>query len=64
MFWLFHLARRDLNVILNRMKQAKTPSSFQIIIVSLRSSFSDEETSVRVHGKPWEQLIDVHENSG
>ena len=64
MFWLFHLARRDLNVTLNRMKQAKTPSSFQIIIVSLRSSFSDEETSVRAHGKPWEQLIDVHENSG
>ena len=61
MFWLFHSARRDRNVILNRMKLSKTLSSIQIILVSPRSSFSDEETFVRAHGKPWEQLIDVHE---
>ena len=57
MFWLFHLARRDLNVILNRMKQAKTPSSFQIIIVSLRSSFSDEGIfSIGAREKPMETV--------
>ena len=39
----------------------KKPSSFEII----RPSFSDEGTfSVRARGKPWKQLIDVHENSG
>ena len=36
-------------------------SSFEITCLS----FSDEGTfSVRVCGKPWKQLIDVHENSG
>ena len=43
----------------------KTPSSFEIILVSLRPLFSDEETfSVRAREKPWKQLIDVHENLG
>ena len=36
-------------------------SSFEITCLS----FSDEGTfSVRACGKPWKQLIDVHENSG
>ena len=36
-------------------------SSFEITCLS----FSDEGTfSVRECGKPWKQLIDVHENSG
>ena len=47
------------------MKQPKTASLFQIILVSLCFSFCHEETfSVRARGKPWKQLIDVHENSG
>ena len=42
----------------------KTLTSFEIILLSLRPSFSDEGTplSERVR-KPWEQLIDVHGNS-
>ena len=65
MFWLFHLACRDLNVIPHLMKQSKMLLSFQPILVSLRSSFSDEKTfSFREHEKPWKQLIDIHVNSG
>ena len=55
MFWIFHLACRDLNVIPHLMKQSKMLPSFQPILVSLRSSFSDEKSSVREHEKPWEQ---------
>ena len=57
------------NVILHLNKNNFIkPPSFEIILESLRPSFSDEGTfsvfSVRVRGKPWKQLIDVHENSG
>ena len=43
----------------------KTLTSFEIFLLSLLPSFSDEGTALseRVR-KPWEQLIDVHENSG
>ena len=46
MFWIFHLACRDLNVIPHLMKQSKMPPSFQPILVSLCSSFSDEKSSL------------------
>ena len=43
----------------------KKLTSFEIFLLSLLPSFSDEGTALseRVR-KPWEQLIDVHENSG
>ena len=50
---------------INCHQMIKTLSSFEIILWSLRPSFSDEGTALseRVR-KPREQLIDVHENSG
>ena len=49
---------------INCHQMIKTLTSFEIILLSLRPSFSDEGTplSERVR-KPWEQLIDVHGNS-
>ena len=43
----------------------KKLTSFEIFLLSLLPSFSDEGTALseRVR-KPWEQLIDVHQNSG